>query len=226
MSLAFAFAYSFLPNTKVKFTSALIGGFLTTIVWKFMGAFFQDFFVTAARESIYLAFATVLALMIFAYVGWLVALLGSDIAYYHQFPDKARSGRKPVKLSINQQEELTLTIASLIIHKFHKKLPPASEEELAKQMGLSNMVIEPSLSRLLEIGLIISTSDEPARFLPQNSVNDCTLADIWRTLRTSGSGAIKANKNLPELMRAQQFLSQLDDVVVEKLGSEKFIDSV
>lgn len=225
MSLAFAFAYSFLPNTKVKFTSAFIGGFVTTIVWKLMGAFFQDFFVAAARESIYLAFATVLALMIFTYVGWLVALLGSDIAYYHQYPNKARTGRKPITLSISQQEELTLTLAAMIIQRFHKKLPPATEEELAHQMGLSPMVIEPSLNHLKEIGLIVTTSDEPAQYLPKNSVNDCALADIWRTLRTRGRGDIQGNKNLPELLRAQRFLSQLDDVVYDKLGSEKFIDS-
>ncbi|MBL4821316.1 MAG: YihY/virulence factor BrkB family protein [Gammaproteobacteria bacterium] len=226
MSLAFAFAYSFLPNTKVKFTSAFIGGLVTTIVWKFMGSFFQDFFITAARESIYLAFASVLAIMIFAYVGWLVALMGSDIAYYHQYPNKARIGRKSISLSINQREELALTLAALIIHRFYKKLPPFTEEELAIQMGLSPMNIEQSLRYLQEISLVVTTSDEPARYLPQNSVNECTLADIWRTLRTSGSGPIVGNRNLPELKRAQKFLSELDDVVTEKLGKEKFIDSI
>jgi len=87
------------------------------------------------------------------------------------------------------------------------------------------MVIEPSLNHLKEIGLIVTTSDEPAQYLPKNSVNDCALADIWRTLRTRGRGDIQGNKNLPELLRAQRFLSQLDDVVYDKLGSEKFIDS-
>ena len=84
MSLAFAFAYSFLPNTRVQFSSAFIAGFVTTIIWKLMGSVFQIVFVQAARESIYLAFATAIAVMFFAYVGWLVALIGSSIAFYHQ----------------------------------------------------------------------------------------------------------------------------------------------
>jgi len=45
MSLAFAFAYGFLPNTRVQFSSAFIGGFVTTIIWKLMGSMFQGFFV-------------------------------------------------------------------------------------------------------------------------------------------------------------------------------------
>ena len=81
MSLAFAFAYSFLPNTRVRFGSALLGGFVTTIIWKLMGSVFQGFFVASARESIYLAFATAIAVMFFAYIGWLVALIGSSIAF-------------------------------------------------------------------------------------------------------------------------------------------------
>jgi membrane protein len=102
MSLAFAFAYSFLPNTKVQFSSAFIGGLVTTIIWKLMGSLFQGFFISAARESIYLAFATAIAVMFMAYVLWLVALVGSSIAFYHQYPAKIRIGRERLKLGIGQ----------------------------------------------------------------------------------------------------------------------------
>ena len=108
MSLAFAFAYSFLPNTKVQFSSAFIGGFVTTIIWKLMGSVFQGIFVASARESIYLAFASAIAIMFFIYIGWLVALIGSSIAFYHQNPSKTRSGRTTLTLSIAQQEQLSL----------------------------------------------------------------------------------------------------------------------
>ena len=224
MSLAFAFAYSFLPNTRVKFISAFIGGIVTTIVWKLMGALFQGILITSARESIYLAFATVIALVIFAYVGWLVALLGSDIAYYHQYPNKARTGRKVIPLSISLQEELTLTLASMIIHRFHEKLPPLTDEELAIRLGVSPTTIERSLTYLREIGLIVSTSDDPPKFLPQSSIIDCTLVEIWQTIRANGAGLSMINRSLPEMRQASEFLSRLDAVVIDKLGKDKFIE--
>src|SRR5690606_3003852 len=46
MSLAFAFVYIFIPNTRVQFSSALVGGIMTTIIWKTMGMIFQSFFVS------------------------------------------------------------------------------------------------------------------------------------------------------------------------------------
>jgi membrane protein len=225
MSLAFAFAYSFLPNTKVRFSSALIGGIVTTVVWKLMGAFFGGFLISAARESIYLAFATVLALMIFAYVGWLVVLLGSDIAYYHQHPGKARIGRKPVALSITQQEQLTLAVAALIIHRFKNKLHPLSQDEIATQLGTSPSTTEQALNHLVGTGLLASTAEEPPTYLPTGSIEDCTMLEIWRSLRESQPADLHENLDLPEYRLARDFLSQLDQAAAEKLAARKFVDS-
>ena len=93
MSLAFALLYLLLPAARVRFVPALIGGVVTALVWKLMGSVFQVVFVSAARDSIYLAFASVIAVMYFVYFGWMVALTGSNIAYYQQHPDRIRSGR-------------------------------------------------------------------------------------------------------------------------------------
>ncbi len=93
MSLGFALMYLLVPAARVRFVSALIGGVVTALVWKLMGSVFQVVFVSAARDSIYLAFASVIAVMYFVYFGWMAALTGSNIAYYHQHPDRIRTGR-------------------------------------------------------------------------------------------------------------------------------------
>lgn len=93
MWLGFSFMYWLIPATRVRFDSALVGGLVTALVWKLMGSVFQAVFVSAARDSIYLAFAGVIAVMYFVYFGWMAALTGSNIAYYHQHPERIRSGR-------------------------------------------------------------------------------------------------------------------------------------
>ena len=93
MSLGFALMYLLIPAARVRFMSALIGGIVTAIEWKLMGSVFQAVFVSMARDSIYLAFASVIAVMYFVYFGWMAALTGSNIAYYHQHPERIRSGR-------------------------------------------------------------------------------------------------------------------------------------
>ena len=226
MSLAFAFAYGFLPNTRVQFSSAFIGGLVTTIIWKLMGSVFQGFFVSSARESIYLAFATVVAVMFFAYIGWLVALIGSSIAFYHQNPAKTRTGRGPSKLSISQQEELSLSIASIIINRFIDGKEPLSEDELAETISSNPVDIEHSLDTLESIALITHTSDEPVRYLPLKSVKDCTLVDIWRALRNHEADKLSEKSDSEDLLKIKQFHKELDAIIDREMGKKKFTDKI
>jgi membrane protein len=224
MSLAFAFAYSFLPNTKVRFGSAFLGGFVTTIIWKLMGSVFQGIFVASARESIYLAFATAIAVMFFAYIGWLVALIGSSIAFYHQNPAKARSGRERIIQSIARQEQLSLTLASIIIRRFHQGRSALTESQLAFAISNNPIVIEDSLEALEQIGLISKTADEPACYQPARSIIDCSLVDIWRALRLRNTDNVEAHAESDEALLVRNFQAKLDVIIEQELGTQKFID--
>ncbi|GJM13929.1 MAG: hypothetical protein DHS20C12_23320 [Pseudohongiella sp.] len=226
MSLAFAFAYSFLPNTRVQFGSAFIGGLVTTIIWKLMGSVFQEFFIASARESIYLAFASVVAVMFFVYIGWLVALIGSSIAYYHQYPSKARVMRGETNLSIAQQEELGLAVAAAIIDRFNAGLSPMSEIELAESLSGHPMVIEDSLLALEIIGLITRTADEPPCYLPTKSVASCTLFDVWKALRSYNADTLNPSSSGFDQSLVKSFYERLDEAVEKELGNKTFSDRV
>lgn len=225
MSLAFAFAYSFLPNTKVRFGSAFLGGFVTTIIWKLMGSVFQGIFVASARESIYLAFATAIAVMFFAYVAWLVALIGSSIAFYHQNPAKARSGRERIIQSVARQEELSLSLASIIIRRFHQGQAALTESQLAFSISNNPIVIEDSLEALAQIGLIAKTGDDPARYQPARSIIDCTLVDIWRALRLRNTDTVDEHTESDDALLVRNFQDKIDAIIEQELGTQKFIDA-
>jgi membrane protein len=224
MSLAFAFANGFLPNTRVKFGSALIGGFVTTIIWKFMGYVFQDIIVSAARESIYLAFGTAIAVLFFTYFGWLAALIGSSIAFYHQNPAKTRSGRETPSLSITQQEELSLALASIIIRRFDEGLEALSEGQLAAKLSNNPIVIESSLDALESIGLITRTADDPVRFMPRKPISDCSLVEIWQELRAYNTDPLRGGSASADLLRVREFQTELDSMVEQQLGNKRFVD--
>lgn len=213
MSLAFAFAYSFLPNTRVQFRSALIGGIVTTLVWKGMGAFFQGYLLNAARDSIYLAFATVIAVMILTYVGWLVALLGGDIAYYHQHPDQCRRGRTRPDLGIAQRGQVAMVVASAIFQRFEAGQPPLTREALANQLGINGALAEQALQTLHGAGLLAATGEEPPHYLPVTSVSHLGLPELWRQIRQSAAAPLSLDKTQAAVHQVAQFMEQVDAVV-------------
>jgi len=222
MSFAFAFVYSFLPNTKVQFGSAFIGGFVTTIIWKLMGTVFQGLFATSAREQLYLAFATAIIVLVFTYVGWLVALVGSSIAFYHQYPAKARNGREKTALSLLQQEEVSLAVAAMIIRRFQNGEEPLNEYEISLCLDSNSSLLEPALNNLEAINLITPTSDDPPRFVPTRAVSDCSIVDIWLALRRVNSESHSYSNDSEDMQRIKRFQSELDSTVKSTLSNEKF----
>ncbi|MFT7374222.1 MAG: membrane protein, partial [Oleiphilaceae bacterium] len=82
---AFTFFYTMMPNTKVKFTSALWGGVIGGCAWQASSLIFTAFVVNSTKyDAIYSGFAVGILLLIWLYMNWLILLLGSSIAFYHQ----------------------------------------------------------------------------------------------------------------------------------------------
>ena len=74
---SFTFLYLFVPNTRVRFIPALIGGALAGVLWAGGGALFTSFVVSVSRaEAIYSGFAIVVVAMAWLHLSWLILLLG------------------------------------------------------------------------------------------------------------------------------------------------------
>lgn len=211
MSLAFALAFIFIPNTKVRFSSAFLGGVITMIAWKAMALIFQNFIlVNSANAIIYAAFFAIILLMLFLYLGWLMLLIGSSVAFYHQYPSKARTGRKPLRLSFESQEEVSLSVAYLIVKRFNQGLQPWSLEELQAYTRISATVLESAISLLLGSGFIRATDDQPRRFLPQRSVEDAPLNALRIQLRRYSDTRLEQNTLTSEQLLIHQYLQDME----------------
>lgn len=225
MSLAFALAYTFIPNTRVQLRSAFIGGMMTTIIWKTMGGIFQGFFANSSTsEIIYLAFFTVILVMIFIYLGWLVLLTGSSIAYYHQYPEKIRIGRRKTAISINDQEELSLTVLYLITQRFQSQDQPWTAAALAKTLRSNPIVIDDMLNLLGKMDLIRPTNEDPQRYLPTNTLNNVSVVTIRERIRNFSPEAIKIHYHSKNRDVLRQFLKSADTMLQENLGGVTFGD--
>lgn len=224
MSLAFAFAYRFIPNTRVRFGPALIGGFMTTIIWKAMGIFFKSVFAnSSSNELIYLAFFTIILVMIFIYLGWLVLLTGSSIAYYLQNPARVRLGRRRPRLSLAEQEASILSVAGLVIERFQKQQRPLNATELAERLRLNPIIIDDILDILTGIGFLVRTDQDPPGFLPAGSVDDARIDALWRQIRHYAPQNILPGEHLRSTASVKAYLDQLEEHSTQHLGDMHFI---
>jgi len=74
---AFIFIYMFIPNTRVKFLPAFVGGVVAGILWQSSGWAFATFVASSSNyAAIYSSFAILILLLIWLYLNWLILLLG------------------------------------------------------------------------------------------------------------------------------------------------------
>ncbi|MEX1196302.1 MAG: YihY/virulence factor BrkB family protein [Pseudohongiellaceae bacterium] len=225
MSLAFAFAYRFIPNTRVHFVSAFIGGIVTTFAWKGLGWVFSNFLVVnSANAVIYAAFFSLILLMLLLYLGWLVLLIGSSVAFYHQHPSRAHTGRVPLHLALRDREQVTLTVAMLIVGRFQRRQPPWSMDELLDHTQLSAQIVESALDTLRSIGFITVTAGDPSRYLPTTDVSDLRIQDLRQQIRMYARDPVNLHPPCPEQQAVEAYLQQVDRLAEEQLGEKRFDD--
>jgi len=196
---AFAFLYWFMPNTKVRLSSALVGGVAGGFLWATLGLLVATFIVNSARTmSVYGGFAIAITALIWLYLNWLVLLVGAQLAYYHQNPAYLRIGRREPRLSNSTRERLALNIMLLVGQAFRDSQVTLTLAEISARLAIPSITLEPIVAGLEENGLLTSTGTET--LLPGRDTARIALGDILAVVREFGeTGAISEPRWSPAI---------------------------
>lgn len=185
--LAFTFAYTFVPNTRVKLRSALIGALLAGLLWQSIGYAFANFMAGSTRyAAIYSGLAIPILFMIWVYIAWLILLIGANIAFYNQFPEFLAARSPDLQLSNRLRERTALCIACEIASRHLRAHPPCGAEQLAEQLRLPTTTVRDLLGILCRSGFIVATADEPSRYVPVQSPAQIPIRILLDRVRHDG----------------------------------------
>lgn len=185
----FTFLYMYMPNTKVRLKSALVGGFFGGFLWASAGVFFTTFILYASRtQLIYSGFAVAITTLIWLYLSWLILLVGAQLAFYFQQPAFLRIGRREPHLSNSMSERLALNVMYLVGRAFRNPNVSTNIREISRQLEIPSIAIAPITNALESAGLLITTDTEellPGREMSRISLND--ILDVVRSRGETGS---------------------------------------
>jgi len=178
----FTAMYMFVPNTRVKWKPALVGGVSSGILWAAVGKIFTAMVVYSTRLTIvYAGFAIIVAALLWTYFGWLILLVGAQLAFYVQHPNYLRLGLTELRLSAVQREQLTLKVMYLIARSYKEGKNRWTVDSISHELGMPGIAISRVVNALEGARLVTLTDDEhllPARDLGQISVQE--IVDIAR----------------------------------------------
>ncbi|HEU4779730.1 MAG TPA: YihY/virulence factor BrkB family protein [Steroidobacteraceae bacterium] len=185
----FTAVYMFVPNTKVKWKPALIGGLTAGILWAAVGNVFTALVVYSTRLTVvYAGFAIIVAALLWTYFGWLILLIGAQLSFYVQNRNYLRMGLTELRLSAVQREQLTLKIMFLIGRSYHDGKTRWSVDSLAHELAMPGIAISRIVHALEDSQLIILTDDE--RLLPARDLGQITIQEIVDIARNEKAGQV------------------------------------
>lgn len=181
----FTFLYMYMPNTRVRFRSALIGGLAAGFAWASISVIFATFVVYSSRTLlIYSGFAIAITTLIWLYMNWLILLIGSQLAFYHQNPAYLRIGRREPRLSNSMREHLALNIMFLIGRAFRNGDSSETIRTLAHHMRIPSVTLTPIIDGLESEKLLTLTETE--ELVPAREMSRIKLTDILAVVRIHG----------------------------------------
>lgn len=201
MWLGFAFVYLFMPNTKVRFSSALLGGVVGGSLWHFAQLAHVAFQLGIAKyNALYAGFAALPVFMIWIHVSWITVLLGAEAAHAHQSEPNYHRRIGALRLTPTGRELLALRALVQIVAHFIRGQEPPSIEELSQRVGLPAETLEEVLEPLRSEHLLMRVEDahQEVCFLPGREPSRIHVLDVLDALRGWGSEELTPSDSIAQ----------------------------
>jgi membrane protein len=222
---ALVFLYIFIPNTRVRFTSALVGGVLAGTLWQGVQWGYIHFQVGVAKyNAIYGTLAVLPIFMVWIYTSWLIVLFGVEIVCAHQ---NIRTIRHELRISINHglKELLTLTILQAIAERFHSGRPPLTVEDLAENLDTPVRTCRGLIDMLTETGFLVQIAGDSPSYQPARELENISIKEVLDSLKNfGGNWKITRMPRSEELLRG--VLAKIDAGTAKSLAGMTLKDLV
>jgi membrane protein len=194
--LAFAFIYLVMPNTRVRFLSASIGGLVGAFLWELAQMLLAWIHAQASYyNAIYGVVYHLLFFVLWLYWSWLIVLFGNEVAYAHQNLKRlSEQWRQPEAAHEPVDEYVALAALVAISDRFLHRQPLLTLEDLELTLANGDGFASRVVNTLKEKGLVLEVSlapgDGPPQYVPAVPLDQITVGKVLEDLRQARLGAV------------------------------------
>src|SRR5438067_2070067 len=176
---SFMLLYQLMPNTKVHWKAALVGGAVAGVLWVANGnanALFASRVVSASK--IYGSLSAIPIFLFGLYLSWTILLFGAQVSYAYQ--NRRAYVQEKQAESVNQRgrEFIALRLMTFIGQKFHRGEKPPSAGEIAEALAVSSRLISRIIQPLLQSKLLVEVATPEAAYCPARPLERISYEDI------------------------------------------------
>lgn len=184
---ALVFVYIFIPNTRVSFRSALVGGIFAGTIWQLAQWAHLTFQLGVSNyNAIYGTLAVLPVFMLWIYVSWAIVLLGVEVVHSHQNWWSADMDVDGTPLNALSREKLAVLLVLHVCRHFCEGRRPPTIDEISSNYMIPRQYVDTLLEELAQDGFLARACDGAEGWLPARDPERITPADVVESIRCSG----------------------------------------
>ena len=220
--LLLTFVYVFMPNTKVKFNSGLLGGIVAGTIYVIVQAIYIKFQIGVAKAgAIYGSLAGLPLFMVWLQVSWYIILFGAEVSFAHQNVDTYESETESLGMSNSIRKMLSLRITHICVRNFIEGEAPWPEEKIARTLELPIRLTRSLLADLVKCRVLAETVGEDEKtiyYQPARDVNTLSINFVLQSLENVGADNLTC-ANTKELDIIRNSMSDLNIAAEKSKGN-------
>ncbi|HEY2108169.1 MAG TPA: YihY/virulence factor BrkB family protein [Candidatus Binataceae bacterium] len=214
--VGFFFLFMFFPYTRVRWSAAALGSFVTALLFQLAQWAYINFWVgMSSYKAVYGALAAIPVLLLWIYLGWIIVLFGVEICFAAQ---RGTTRYEIVPRSLNFTRYAALLTLLRLAERFSNRRLTVTLETLASELRMLPAELVPLIEGLKQIGLVIeSAADHTARgglFLSLDPAQ-VKLGEAFRGLEMDSWGDQRIADLLGQLSAVET--RQLDSITLRDL---------
>lgn len=227
MWVVFTFIYLFMPNTKVKFSSALLGGIVCGTVYQIVQWVYVYFQVGVGKyNAIYGSFAAIPLFLIWLQLSWRIVLFGAEISFAHQNVDTYEFEQESMSASYSFRKLLSLRIVHLLIKNFKQGNNPITAAKISHALEIPIRLVHQITYDLTEAGIITATREEGTiggSFLPARDTDALTIKYVIDALEHIGTEDIPVSET-EDLKKIKKSLAEFNNAIEKSQANVRLKD--
>jgi membrane protein len=181
-------AYTTIPNTRIKFRSALAGAFFAAVLWELGKLGFTTYLhYTTTYSKFYGSIAILPLFLLWIYLTWLIVLFGVQASYALQhFQRLIQSNLNPASSDDSElplMDPLVVLSVARAIQNGFEKAEPVTSDQVAMQTNLSPAQADMVITVLHRTGFIhkVDQGDRDSSWTPSRPADQIPLDELLKS---------------------------------------------
>lgn len=213
--LMFTFIYVVIPNTKVRFASALMAGIVAGtgfLLFQWGYVYLQKWMTS--YNAIYGSFAALPLFLLWMQISWQILLFGGELSFAYQNIARFGEERESLLISYDQRRKVLLAVMLTVVRNFRDRGGALPADEIRERLDLPTRIVNDVLFQLVQAGQLIAVrsgdGERETAFTPAHDIASMTVYGVLEAVERSGQTTFDLGQT-PELARIDRELETLKE---------------